>query len=186
MAPPPRFDHEEARRLYAAGVSRVELAERYGVTVNGIYRVTASPEVRARYEAYQEAKQQSYRVPCANGCGALVHGRYRPGRFCVDCATKERATSVRPDTLHCSRCDLWLPDSAFPSNKAGRGMRRGRHAMCRACSTEIRREYRERNKVPCSHGCGTMVLHENGGKPPECHPCAVERVKTERRQRVAA
>jgi hypothetical protein len=84
--------------------------------------------------------QRNYHaVPCANGCGKMVWGRFLPGTMCRRC----RATSVRDTELECGRCREWKPDDGFQRNRQEK-MRRGRHRLCRVCSTITRREYRQR------------------------------------------
>jgi hypothetical protein len=58
------------------------------------------------------------------------------------------------------------------------------HSYCRTCQTEVKRAWRERNKVPCSHGCGTLVDAKNRRDPdklPECRPCAIARIHADRK-----
>lgn len=174
---PRSFDYDECRALYATGDwTQPELMERFGVSSHAI-QYALNPTARA----YSKRKQLSYRLPCPE-CGALVTKPFGEKKatftgLCVSCLGKLRSTAVRSDSLHCARCDEWKPDSAFPRNRSEKA-HRGRHRVCRSCNTAMRREYRERNKVPCSHGCGTLVLHETGGKDPECHPCAMARRKS--------
>lgn len=55
---------------------------------------------------------------------------------------------------------------------------------CMAAAREAKRRRRERSRVPCSHGCGRLVdgiNRRNPDKPPECPPCATQRIWRERR-----
>lgn len=133
------FDYEEAKRLRATGdFTRKQLADRFGVSVYAIDYAT-KPQLRD----YARGKQLGYRVPCED-CGAPMHGRYRPSAVCKPCANIRAATSVRPDALRCSTCREWKPDDSFPHNSS-EAARRGRHTLCRACTTEQKRAYRRRN-----------------------------------------
>lgn len=55
---------------------------------------------------------------------------------------------------------------------------------CRQASAAARRRRREASRVPCTHGCGTMVDPYNScypGKPPECRACAMKRINAARK-----
>lgn len=171
-----RFDWDEARRRHANGESLTSLAAEYGVTATAVWRVMDSERLArgyARNAAWIRAGQ------CPDCGGPATRHRKDAVCRCRACAIKAAATSARDGELQCVTCRRWKPDSSFPHHRGQPG-RRYRHSCCRACLTEQRRAYREARKVPCSHGCGTLVLHENGGKPPECHPCAVRRIKAGR------
>jgi hypothetical protein len=179
-----KFDHTEARRRYRAGESGPALAREYGVTPQAIY-FAVSARVRAAQSASQWKRLRSVCSDCGQPCSFNRYIQERPR--CRACFVIAQTTNVRDDALRCGTCREWKWDTAFPYSRAKRcEHRRGRHAQCRECCTKLRRAYRERNKVPCSHGCGTMVLHENGGKAPECHPCAVARINSRLRERLAA
>lgn len=172
MERPRMFDHEQASRRHAAGETLVALAAEYGVSSTGVY-LAINPVARARTSAYSAAWQKEGTCPDCGGKATRHH--LNDTHRCRSCAAKRAAVSVRPDSLQCTRCQDWKPDGAFPAGPYKH--RRGRRKECRACLTVMRREYRERNKVPCSHGCGAMVLHErrNRDKPHECSSCATTR-----------
>lgn len=59
---------------------------------------------------------------------------------------------------------------------------------CRTAASAKKRERRLASRVPCSHGCGTLVDSLNRRspeKPPECRPCAMKRIHSTRRQESA-
>lgn len=178
MGRPRLVDYDEVRRLYATGEwTQKQLAERFGVSVMPIQRA-----VNPRAVAYQRQYLKDHRVSCASGCGALVYTNGQRTLLCRACFAKTQRTAIREDSLKCHGCKEWKPDAEFPHSRPMLA-RRGRHNFCRACCTAQRREYRDARKVPCSGGCGTMVLHErrDPDKPPMCHPCAMRRARAERR-----
>lgn len=178
MAAPRRFDHDECRRRHAAGESTYALAARYGVSQPSIY-LAVNAAYRARQATRASAWQRDGRCP---DCGGQATRTGRAQHRCQACAAKRAATTVRPAELLCVMCHEWKPDRAFPKNHS-RTARRGRHHQCRGCNTASKRAWRERNKVPCSHGCGTLVDGKNRSrpdKPPECKPCAMKRIGRER------
>lgn len=150
MPRPRAFDWDEARRLQAEGLTYTAIAKRLGVRYQSVRRA-CDEAVRERIAAYQ-------RTGVCPDCGTQTT-RYAGGvsSRCPRCAGKRAATTVRPDTLQCLRCREWKPDSAFPRNRGGALVRRGRHDSCRVCGTVIRREYRERHKIPCE-SCGKPRL----------------------------
>lgn len=179
-----RFDHDVARARRAAGETYASIARDLGVSPTAV-AYACDPVQRERSAKRLAEWVRSGSCP---DCGAPCTNR--KGTRCQACATAARATSVRDGELYCSACDTWKPDDAFPHSRAERvRVRRGRHTMCRACLTEQKRDWRARNKVPCSHGCGRMVdgkNRPNPNKPPECHSCATKRVHRERRRSAVA
>lgn len=201
-----KFDHDEARRRYAAGESMGALASEFGVSRNAVFRV-----VNARYAESQKRAREAYyernRVPC-EGCGKpclAVHvgGKkvHNPdGRaLCVRCRADEHLERIRFDDnaeivavrcnmLDCANGERWQPPENFARGTAHRNLRDGGiHSQCRACLTRARREYRHARRVPCV-GCGTLVDHEHprGDKPPECRTCANRRTGHERSRQAKA
>lgn len=187
MAAPRRFDHDEARRLRAEGMTYVAIAALMGVTDRTV-RLICDPVQRAKSVARNTAWQRSARCP---DCGAQTTRHYVGGDHrCRVCDSLRQATSVRPNALRCFACHEWKPDEGFPKNRGGRVSRRGRHNFCRVCSTRVRQEYRERHKVPCV-GCGVHVLppsekRTNGTDVPRCSRCARLEVLRRQRERAAA
>lgn len=149
-----RFDHEEAIRRYQNGEIIHRLAREYGVTDAAVRRVV-NPEVRAKMHAAAAEFLASQRQPCVGGCGRLVwmHG-------------------PRPKTGLCQRCyAAKLRAEHVPQHGTENEYKLGcRCGACTAAITALRRERRHRTRVPCSHGCGTMV-DRNPHKDPECLPC---------------
>ncbi len=173
MGRPRLIDYEEVRRLYATGdYTQRQLADMFGVSTAPIERA-----VTAGYAERQARRQEKLKVPCANGCGNLVHGRYAPGRLCRDCWAESTRTSVRETTLKCCVCQLWDFDKGFPRSKH-EPHRRGRHTVCRKCQAGMRQRSRINRYVPCAD-CGTPRIHPDdaGGKRrglPDsglCRPC---------------
>lgn len=153
MAGPRKFDHDKARARRAAGESVASLAERYGVTETAI-RVAVDARARLRYEMYQAQRQRSVCGECGDPCSWNPSQQEAPR--CRACHAKARATTVRFDGLLCLACREWKWDSEFPWSRA-EPHRRGRHNSCRACQTKLRRDYRNRHKVPCVR-CGAPAL----------------------------
>lgn len=155
-----KFDWEEARRLRAEGVPTREIAKRFGVTYNAVFRVV-SPGRMEREAAYKRRWEATGRCDdCGGPMNQASRSPARGSRRCVSCASTLRRTSVTADMLQCVTCREWKPDADFPLNR-GLPARRDRHRQCRACCTAARRDYRNRHKVPCATGCGRLVLAPN-------------------------
>lgn len=139
-----KFDWDEARELFAAGVGRPEIAARFGVTYEAIYRITA-PGALERQRAYNREWQT--RGVCADCGGRMNRSAQSAGSTrCKPCANLALATTVRPTELQRCSCREWKPDDAFPNNRSEGAARRGRHSQCRRCQTIARREHRQRNR----------------------------------------
>ena len=194
-----KFDHDEARRRRAEGKTYRELAAEFGVSETAVLRV-CNPAAEAKMVI---STRRSLMVPC-EVCGsecvratAAMKARHSPdGRsLCARCRGREKRQrllfddagtliAVRCSMRECANGERWQTPDHFPKGEYFSDVRPGGiHGICRSCNRAMRRKYRDRNKVPCSHGCGAMVLHENGGKAPECRPCAMKRVHEERRAR---
>ncbi len=159
MGRPRLVDYDEVRRLYATGdYTHKQLAAMFGVSTGPIERVL-TPGCAER----ADRRQKQMRVPCANGCGNLVHGRYAPGRLCRKCWTDSTRTTVRETTLQCAICKLWDFDDGFPRNRS-ETHRRGRHTVCRKCQAQVRQQSRVNRLVPCVN-CGTPRMNpaDTGG-----------------------
>lgn len=160
-----KFDHEEAQRRFRAGVSITAIAKDAGVSWQAVQRVVR-PAVRKRMDASSRRHIEWQREPCRGGCGVLVwmHTRDRSG-FCRSCYAEKFLRKVQHGTEN--EYTVW-------------GCR---CEPCREASSAARRKRRLRSLVPCSHGCGSLVDPYNPrypGKPPECHPCAMARLHTQR------
>jgi hypothetical protein len=155
-----KFDHDAARARLAAGVALADVAAELGVTVAAVERLTWTEErlqrARRTHLAWQIRARQ---VPCAGGCGGLAWKRRTRDKeaWCQRCAGLRQATTVREDTLLCTTCGEWKPDSEF-SKCTGNRARRGRHGQCRACNREVKRKHRAARKVPCVK-CGRPRSH---------------------------
>jgi hypothetical protein len=184
-----KFDWNEAKRRYAAGESLYLIASELGVSHQAVRRVVV-PGKMEEQAAYSRTLKGAGRC---DDCGGPTHAgsRYRGSTRCRDCASLALATSVRENELMCFGCKEWKPDEEFPLNKADSKARRWRHSFCRGCQTIARREYRNRNKVPCADGCGTLVLAPNEQAASArshgatatgcCRSCANRRVQARRR-----
>jgi len=129
-----RFDWEQARARYQAGETMTAIAASYGVTREAVRRVVDAAyyaRERARLAARQKTGQ------CVD-CGRPIKPR---STRCLVCSGVARRTTVRPDTLLCSMCGAWKPDSAF-SHDAGNPARRNRRWLCKTCDAQVRSRYR--------------------------------------------
>ncbi len=139
------FDHDEAIRMHAEDPEMwtpTGLAEHFDVSLAAVQRIL-DPVARERMARKANAWARRQRRPCLGGCGTLVW-HHKPGRsgYCIECVGLLRASDgVREHELLCRHCGQWKPDSEFSKGRA-RG-RRYKRTHCRACSTEIRREFRQ-------------------------------------------
>jgi len=152
-----KFDRDEARQLRAAGLSYAAIGARLGVSQAAIARVL-NPTTRQKE---REANRSYYRKRpchyCGGECSWNPHSkRGHPVPRCRKCASDQKRTTVRSDTLKCLRCGEWKPDDDFPHSSYN-VRRRGRHSFCRPCGTLARQEYRVKVKVPCAL-CGQPAL----------------------------
>lgn len=168
---PRKFPHEEAVARHKAGETVASLARGYGVSDAGIRRVV-DPKQRERMRLHS-VKWQMQGV--CHQCDK--EGISRGSRYCRSCSLKLRTRSVRPETLHCSGCHLWLPDKDFaPSSQMA--YRRYRRRDCRSCATKARTAYRAKHRVLCEGGCGKMVegkgraARGDPNRPFLCNECA--------------
>lgn len=177
---PRKFDHEEARRRFKRGENIADLAHELGVT----WAAVSFAVDRHRRNANLLLKAEQMSSHCATCGEPCSWNRYQQAEpRCLDCFDKARTTSVRENELLCFGCRNWKPDNDFPHSAARHcHKRRGRHNCCRVCGSEMKRAWRERTKVLCSHGCGTLVHGKNRKhpeKPPECGPCSHARIQRE-------
>lgn len=169
MPRPRKFDHDEARRLRAEGMTLIAIAERLGVSDTSVLHAV-NEDLRVKANARVLENQRSKRRPCKGGCGRLVWTHTR-----------------RPDgTPHSGFCVHCIQAHEHPiQHGTESGYRRGcRCHLCRQASSAAKRRRRRNSRVPCSHGCGRLVdsiNRRNPGKPPECRPCSHERVIAEQR-----
>lgn len=192
-----KFDHDEARRRYAAGESKTALAREYSVSSTAVARVV-DRRVAKRMYAYTRA---GFLSVCEECRGPAIHNPYNKRRaadgriLCHVCRGKAARTALEYTpggvavAAWCAACKRMLPFDEFPRGQRFKDVRPGGiHNSCRECQTVLRRNYREARKVPCSHGCGTLVLHErpDPNKPSECQPCAIRRVNATRTRKQAA
>ena len=129
-----RFDWEQARVRYQAGETLTAIAASYGVSREAVRRV-----VDAAYYAQEKvrlaARQKTGR--CVD-CGHAITPK---STRCRDCAGIARRTTVRTDTLHCSACKQWKPDSAYYHDQ-DTPARRYHSWLCKTCDNQARRRYR--------------------------------------------
>lgn len=166
------FDHDEARALYASGAwTQAALATKFGVSAARINQIL-DPQRKARVDAASlEWLHENYRLPCANECGTLVwkRGTNDQTGLCRVCFGLSRRTAEHGT-----------------ESKYSQGCR---CAECRAAASKAKRGRREKTRVPCSHDCGAMVdsiNRRNPDKPPECLPCALDRIHADQLERAAA
>lgn len=170
MSPAPRvFDHDEARRRHEAGESAAKIARDVGVSATAVLRAV-NPAVRARMDAYSRSFLERMRTPCRGGCRRLVwtYATASSG-YCRACYAEKFRRKVQHGTEteyrnHGCRCEA-----------------------CTRAASAAKRRRRERSRVPCSHGCGTLVDSINRrdpNKPPECLACALRRIHAERAHRL--
>lgn len=167
MGRPRKFDWDEARRLRAEGLTYREIGERLGVSHHAV-NCACDAAVRMRKRADTKRRLEASRVPCRGGCGVLVWMQGGRSGYCLSCLG-ERRRVVRHGT----------------ENEYRQGCR---CEPCRLAASEAKRRRREQSRVPCSHGCGTLVDSINRrspDKPPECRPCALRRIHAERRAKAA-
>lgn len=179
MAKPRTFDWDEAKRRYEAGETQTGIAKEYGVSVQAVWWACHPDKYKESFARNYAWSRANRRFPCLGGCGKLVWlmslhwsaGGQRGDRsgLCMQCLAKqqrEQAIHGTEGVYKWCKCDL-----------------------CRAAGTAAKRKRREATRVPCSHGCGTMVdslNRRNPEKPPECQPCSVKRLKAEGRLGVRA
>jgi hypothetical protein len=94
--------------------------------------------------AYYRQRKQSGKFGRCVDCQAVLGHSGRRLR-CHPCAMKERATSIRPDSLRCSHCQTWKPDSMFSPSQSNR-QRRGRADECKPCVAERKRIWRAEHR----------------------------------------
>ena len=171
-----RFDHDEARGRYATGAETIsDLAREYGVSYNAV-RNAVIPGVLEQQKQYQ----RMWRVTPCESCGAPTSkATFRRSRLgwdgrllCKTCRSQLQRTRLRFDefgqlaavrclTKDCANGQQWQPPENFPRGTRYRDVRKGGiHDHCRTCQTRMRRNYRNRHKVPC-RACGTPILGES-------------------------
>lgn len=143
MAPQRKFDWAEAQRLRRQGWTYTRIAERLGVSYQA---VRFACDARARNMAALLNFERQRQGTCCD-CGTQISSNAaKPAKRCWQCASLHRATSVRETTLRCVSCGEWRPDNDFPYSRSARPVWRGRHSVCRACQTIVKRAYRARLK----------------------------------------
>lgn len=189
-----KFDHDEARRLYAeGGWTYQSLAEKFGVTYTAVRRVVDAEfgqRVMARVAAYQMSGEC---VACGGPRARYTRRNrgYEDSGMCHTCWAESKQTRFRFDemgnlaAIRCGTCKQWKDEGLFPSNREDS---RGKHAQCRECGTKARQRSRERRKVPCVY-CGTPALPpaekgKRSSKVARCRACFFEHQRRERRESV--
>lgn len=167
MAAPRRFDHDEARRRYAAGERVSDLAREYGVTDKAIYlvvsdRCAASHErARANYYARRRVPCEACGKQCLDAAAISSKRLHNPdGRsLCRRCRSDEKLERLRFDlatnalfAVRCSMVDCangerWQSPDNFTRGVRHRDIREGGiHSVCRACQTRMRTRNRALNR----------------------------------------
>lgn len=137
----PKFDWEEARRMYAAGITRRRIAELLGVSKAAVDRVCNTKNL-VRSRAYSQARGVVHNPTLRTLCECGRRQRWN-GAPCRLCYAESRITTVRDNTLYCSRCQEWKPDAEFSTNRS-HPHRRHRCDWCCECDAAAKREYRRR------------------------------------------
>jgi len=164
MGRPRAFDYDVARRLRKQGLTYRQIGDRLGVSGNAANRA-CNPAFNRRQQAKSKEAIEALRHPCFGGCGVLVWGHLtRSSGYCLKCYAERfwRHEVHGTESGQCAGC---------------------RCEACRLAANEAKRLRRERSRVPCSHGCGTLVDSINRrdpSKPPECRPCSRRRIVAER------
>lgn len=160
-----KFDHDDARRRYAAGEGPTALAREYGVSVNAVrYVVNDNDAANSRKQSAHYYARHT--VPC-EVCSTptldlgitskRIHNR--DGRIlCARCradAKRERLlfddngrlVAVRCTSADCANGERWQSPDNFTRGQRHREVRDGGiHGLCRACQTRARRDHRRRNR----------------------------------------
>lgn len=171
MPLPRRFDWDEARQQRAEGWTYLALAHHHNVSINAIRRV-CDPKVAVGMTAAIAERQTSGTCPdCGVPTSFNPSSRRRRGisdtdgsNRCRTCADLQRATTVRPTTLQCCYCRLWLPDEDFYGDQNAVA-RRGRAGRCKACGAVANRDLRLRHAKQCID-CGDRCFNLR------CRSCA--------------
>lgn len=141
-----RFDWEEARRLRAEEkLPFKEIGRRLGVTESAVERVCnletlRRSRVKGRSAEERERQRERMTAPCP--CGRGHYWPYNSTR-CRTCADEAQITTVREDSLRCTKCKTWMPDEKFPRNRS-QHHRRSRGSECLSCDAARKRESRRR------------------------------------------
>lgn len=173
-----KFDHELAQEMYARGFNVNEISRHLGniVTSTAIARVV-NPEIKKRMDASALLYAMSGTCSeCGGRCQRFPKKKDGPS-LCRDCWATTRQTRFKLDesenvvAIRCPKCKTWGDPILFRLTKKGS---RGFAQRCRQCETESRRNYRNRQKLPCVF-CGELALpgkEKSGGVSyPRCAKC---------------
>ena len=172
---PWKFDHDEARARRSVGESYPRIAAALGVSPLAVARV-CDDKLRDRMKEATRACYAATCEVCGDPCVSHRHTAKRQragydGRdLCHVCRHRELCVSLRYDSrtgrllavrcqnTNCVTGERWQTPGNFGRGKRYPDVREGGfHNLCRACAIVVRRDYRNRNKVPCEGGCGRMV-----------------------------
>lgn len=125
MGRPRKFDHDEARRLRAEGLTFTAIGQLLGVSYVAVSRA-CQDDLRARGDALSLAAHRRKRTPCRGGCGRLVWrtSTKRTG-YCRQCLGALRQTAAHGTETRYKRCDC---DDCRKAASAARRVRRERQA----------------------------------------------------------
>lgn len=175
-----KFNHEDARRRYAAGETLAGIARALGVSERA---VKIAVDEKTRIRDYERTLAWMRAGVCPD-CGqpATRFSKTRQLR-CQECASKRRRRSVRVDgegnlvAIRCFDCGEWLGQELFSPSRWKLSLARKGSRTCRACESRRRREYREHRKVPCvSCGQPCLPVGEKGARHLDsglCRACYV-------------
>jgi hypothetical protein len=167
-----KFDHDAAYERVKNGESIPDVAASIGVNQNAVREIVKRRDIPGFADDlrtyHRERQRRALRRPCIRGCGRLAwQNPNRPG-VCAECYRAERHAEAEARDSHGTearyrfgcRCD-----------------------ECRTEATAAKRRRREASRLPCSHGCGTLVDSINRrrpDKPLECLACARRRIAQEK------
>lgn len=124
-----------------------------------------------------------------HACGAANTAYVRARRIggyatdpCPSCGGPKRVIAAL-----CQAC--WNAEREPPHGTEGQYNKGCGCDECRQAAAAARRARRAATKVPCSHGCGTMVDSTDRRypeKPYECRSCAARRLRAEQKAKAAA
>lgn len=141
------YDHDEARRLYAEGWTKSDLARKYGVTSQSLGHVV-DPEVASRHQARWNELMQAV----CEDCGAPITKNWYSARVrldrtvchrCLPRRTREENLLARLDAdglIHCEHCGEYR--DAVEYRFAGDFP----VPRCRPCETAARTAYRRAHR----------------------------------------
>lgn len=147
-----KFDHDEARKLRAEGLTYTEIGKRLGVTHAAVRRVCDDSVREAMYRDSLAWQRSGTCVECGEPCAPVSHPTNRSGiERCRSCANFSRRrcwfeTDDGQLIVRCTSCKEWLSEDRFPPSLRRRydhGITSdGGRRQCSMCASAARRLYR--------------------------------------------